>query len=64
MGVSPIMGVSHLSFARVPESPPILKRAADTFNKLSHLFTDVTSCCDFFPWYIVGGVLGSDCISS
>ena len=32
--------------------------------QLSHLFTDVTSYCDFFPLAYCGRIWGSDCISS
>ena len=46
-----------------PESPPIWERAADSVYHPSHLFTDVTLCCDFFPLVYCGRSLGSDCIS-
>ena len=55
------MYVSHFSYVWTPESPPIWERAADSVYHLSHLFTDVTSCYDFFPMGYCGR--GSDCIS-
>ena len=49
----PIMKVSLFSYIWIPESPPIRERTADSFYHLSHLFSDVTSCCDFFPFGIL-----------
>ena len=45
----PIMYVSLYSYVWIPDLPPIWVRAADSVCHLSHLFTDITSCCDFFP---------------
>ena len=58
------MYVSLFSYVWIPESPPIWEKAADSVYHLSHLFTDVTSCCDFFPMVYCGRRLGSDCVSS
>ena len=41
------MYVSIFSYVWIPESPRCLERAADSVYHLSHLFTDVTSCCDY-----------------
>ena len=58
------MYVSLFSYVWIPESPHIWERADDSVCHMPHLFTYVTSWCDFFPlvWYIVGGV--SDLIVS
>ena len=58
------MYVSLFSDVWIPESPPTWERAADSVNHLSRLFTDVTSCFDFFPLIYCGRCLGSDCINS
>ena len=46
--------------ARIPESPPVWERAADLVPYLSRLFTDIISCCDFFPLGYCERSLGSD----
>ena len=58
LALFPIMYVSLFSYVWIPESPHIWERADDSVCHLPHLFTYVTSWCDFFPlvWYIVGGV--------
>ena len=45
--------------ARIPESPPVWERAADLVPYLSRLFTDIISCCDFFPLGYCERSLGS-----
>ena len=50
LNLFPIMYVSLFSYVWIPESSPNWKRAADSAYYLSHLFTDVTSCYDFFPF--------------
>ena len=47
-----IMYVFRSSNVWIPEYPPILERAADSVCHLSHLFTDVTICCDFAEFAI------------
>ena len=59
-----IMYVSLFSYLLIPESPPTWERAADSIYHLSFLFTNITSCCDFFPLIYCGRSLGSCCISS
>ena len=68
-----IMYVSLFCYVWIAESPPIgkglltppiLERTADSVCHLSHLFTDITSCCDFFPLVYCGQSFGSDSISS
>ena len=51
------------TYVWIPESPPIWEGAADSVYYLSHLFTDVTSCYDFFLLVYCGWGLGSYCIS-
>ena len=54
----------RFSYVWISELPCIWGRAADSVYHLSHLFTDVTLCCGFFPFGYCGRSLGSDCISS
>ena len=58
------MYVALFSYLWIPESPSKRERAADLGYDPSHLFSDVTSYCDFFPLLLCGRSLGSDCISS
>ena len=52
------------SYVWIPESPPIWERSANSVYHLSHLFGDITSCCDFSPLANFGRSLGTDCISA
>ena len=52
------MYVSLFGYVWIPESLPIWERAAVQVYHLYHLFTDVISCCDFFPLVYCGLSLG------
>ena len=56
----PVMHVSLFSSVCIPGPLLIWERAADSIYHLSHLFTDVISCSDFFPLVYCGRSLGSD----
>ena len=58
------MYVSLFSYVWIPESPPNWERAAESVSHLFHLFTDVTSSCDFFPFVYCGRSLRFDCVGS
>ena len=56
----PVMHVSLFSSVCIPGPPLIWERAADSIYHQSHLFTDVISCSDFFPFVYCGRSLGFD----
>ena len=58
------MYVSLFNYVWILESPSPWDRAADSVYHLSHSFTDVTSCSNFFSLFYCGRNSGSDCISS